>query len=93
MYIILKNGVSKGQYECVEGIATDFVSATADGHRKESFRVRTFAYSDYHISAGLNNKVFRGGPIHKSAHIRIWHIGNSILRLEVARAPVRNVVD
>jgi hypothetical protein len=70
-----------------EGVVTDFKPMPYTGHSMEKFCVARacFAYSDYVVVAGFNNTASHGGPIHDGLPVRVTYVGNSILKLEVAR--------
>jgi hypothetical protein len=55
------------------------------GHADEKFTVNgaTFSYSDYSVTAGFNNTKSHGGPIDEGKRVRVTHLGNIIVRLEV----------
>lgn len=86
-YRQLREANNKGAYEVVEGDVTDFDPMPYEGHRDERFCVnRTcFSYSDYGVTAGFNNTSSHGGPIKSGLRVRIRHVNNVIIRLEVAR--------
>jgi hypothetical protein len=55
------------------------------GHKMESFTVNgvKFEYSDFVVTPGFNNATSHGGPIREGLPVRISHIDNTILKLEV----------
>jgi hypothetical protein len=69
----------------VEGVVLHFVPMPYTGHAMERFCVSTtcFAYSDYVITGGFNNTRSHGGPIHEGLRVRIKHVDDVIVRLEV----------
>jgi hypothetical protein len=75
-----------GRCEVIEGVVTDFRPAPYDGHRDESFVVGNvrFAYSDYDAGPGFHRTRSHGGPINEGSHVRIYHVGNEIARLDIA---------
>ena len=75
-----------GRFEVAEGIVEDFVPMLHGG-RRESFTVdgRRFEYSDHFVTPGFDNSAAKGGPIRPGLNVRISHIGNVIVKLEVAR--------
>jgi hypothetical protein len=75
-----------GAYQIAEGVVTDFVPMANSGRSYESFTVdgKTFNYSDYFVTAGFNNTQSHGGPIHGGLKVRITHVNNVIIKLEVA---------
>ena len=76
-----------GKYSVVEGQVTNFVPMPYGGHARESFAVggKTFTYSDYILTGCFNNTTSHGGPIRAGLTVRISHVGNCIVRLEVAQ--------
>ena len=78
---------NSGKYKIVEGYVTDFVPMPFEGHANESFKVSgiTFSYSDYTITSGFNNTCSHGGPICGGEYVRISYVGNTIIKLEIAR--------
>ena len=71
----------------VEGIVTGFRPMPATGHAEESFCVSgaCFSYSDYVATSGFNQTSSHGGPIREGLHVRITAVGNTIVKLEVAK--------
>jgi len=57
------------------------------GHAMESFTVSgvPFSYSDYIPKAGFNQTSSHGGPIHEGLPVRIWYVGNEIVKLEIKK--------
>lgn len=76
-----------GHYSVVEGPVTDFVPMPYTGHAMERFSVQgqPFSYSDFIVTPGFRNSASHGGPIREGLYVRIAYVGNTILRLEVAR--------
>ncbi len=85
-YRSLLSAMTTGNYQISEGIVTDFVPMSPNGHSYESFTVdgKNFQYSDYVPTAGFNNTRSHGGPIRPGLKVRILHVGNAIIGLEVA---------
>jgi len=71
----------------VEGVVTNFKPMPAAGHTMERFCVseQCFAYSDYVVTGGFNNTSSHGGPIRAGLEVRVSYVGNSIVKLEVAK--------
>ncbi len=69
------------------GPVSNFVPMPQSGHADESFTVNghEFHYSDFGITAGFNNTSSHGGPIQAGLLVRVTHVGNVIVRLEVAK--------
>ena len=86
-YASLRTAMDEGRYEIVEGPVEQFDPRPPSGHKMESFVVggQRFEYSDYVITPGFRKTQSRGGPIRKGVHVRVWHVGNDIVRLEVRR--------
>jgi hypothetical protein len=70
-----------------EGPITYFKPMPAVGHAMETFCVRTqcFSYSDYILTRGFNKTSSHGGPIALGRRVRVTYVGNTILKLEIAR--------
>ena len=70
-----------------EGTVTNFEPMPVTGHAMERFCVvgKCFEYSDYVISAGFNNTSSHGGPIREGLQVRVSYVGNTIVKLEVAK--------
>ena len=45
----------------------------------------SFNYSDYGVTAGFNNSASHGEPIREGLYVRIWYLGNDILKLQVPK--------
>jgi hypothetical protein len=86
-YRSARNALEARHYAVVEGLVTNFVPMPYGGHSEESFTVggKTFTYSDFNLTAGFNNTRSHGGPIDAGELVRVSYIGNTILRLEIAR--------
>ena len=71
----------------VEGLVTHFIPMPVTGHAMESFCVSDacFNYSDYVMTAGFNTTSSHGGPIREGLPVRVTYLGNTILKLEVAK--------
>jgi hypothetical protein len=76
-----------GKASVVEGPVSQFVPMPKSGHGMERFCVSEvcFAYSDFVITSGFNNTSSHGGPIREGLPVRVTYVGNTIVRLEVAR--------
>jgi hypothetical protein len=70
-----------------EGPVTDFIPMPASGHAMETFKVQgqNFSYSDFVIVPGFHNATSHGGPIRDGLNVRVTHVGNVILKIEVAQ--------
>ena len=71
----------------VEGPVTDFVPMPKAGHAMETFRVQgqSFSYSDFVVVPGFHNATSHGGPIRDGLYVRVTHVGDVILKIEVAQ--------
>jgi hypothetical protein len=82
------NSRNYGQAQVVEGVVSYFapMSPTAKG-AVEPFCVQghCFSYSDNDSTSGFNNTSTFGGPMRLGLPMRVTHIGNTIIKLEVAR--------
>jgi hypothetical protein len=76
-----------GRAQVVEGPVMDFVPMPKAGHSSEKFCVSgtCFAYSDYRVTSGFNNTSSHGGPIREGLPVRVTHVGDVIVKLEVAK--------
>ena len=85
-YAKLRDAMRRGETQFVEGPVEGFVPMPASGHAMERFEVhgKTFAYSDYVLSAGFNTTTSHGGPIRDGRRVRVGYIRDTIVRLEVA---------
>ncbi len=72
--------------QIAEGTIQDYEFRLHDGHGFESFTVNgvRFHYSDFIPTGGYNRPASNGGVIREGLQVRIHHVGNTILRLEVA---------
>ena len=86
-YLRLASALREGRCEIVEGEVTKFHPMPAEGHHEESFDVggKHFQYADYIVIAGFNQSSSHGGPVREGIKVRIYHVGNIIARLEIAR--------
>ncbi|MEZ8149604.1 hypothetical protein AB6E95_02305 [Vibrio splendidus] len=86
LYSLLSD-YGQGEYDVVEGSVENFNPMPYGGHQQESFTVEgvKFSYSDFSISPDFNNTKSHGGPIRKGLRVRVSHIDNVILKLEVMR--------
>ena len=84
-YHRLTTGYRKGSAEYAEGVVESFSAMPAEGHRDEEFRVNgaRFHYSEFSTTCAFHNTQSQGGPLRDGLRVRIWHIGNSIIRLDV----------
>lgn len=84
-YVALRSAYRHGKFSGVEGRVADFRPMPYQGHQLECFSVQreTFCYSDYGLTAGLNNSASHGGPIRNGLPVRISYSGDTIVRLEV----------
>ena len=67
----------------VEGLVESFNPRI----KAESFIVDgvKFEYSDCNVTAGFNHMASQGGPIKKGLSVKIWYIGNEIIRLDIKK--------
>ncbi|HEY1933364.1 MAG TPA: hypothetical protein VGG99_15230 [Acetobacteraceae bacterium] len=86
-YWFAASELTAGRYSVVEGPVTHFVPMPYGGHADESFVVEghRFAYSDYVMTPGFHNSASHGGPIREGLYVRIAYVGNTILRVQIAR--------
>jgi hypothetical protein len=86
-YARLRQAIEGGRISVVEGIVGQFKPMPVTGHAMERFCVRDkcFEYSDYVITGGFNNTTSHGGPIREGLPVRVTFVGNTIVKLEIAR--------
>ena len=84
-YTTLSRARSNKNFRVAEGLVTNFFPMPAAGHANERFCVSgaCFEYSDYVVTAGFNNA--HGGPIYQRRQVRVTYVGDSIVKLEVAK--------
>ncbi|WP_058185393.1 hypothetical protein [Terracidiphilus gabretensis] len=85
-YRRLASTYRSGGYSMVEGEVDDFKPMPYEGHTDECFSVsfKRFCYSDFDSTAGFHNSSSHGGPIKQGIYARVFYIGNTIVRLDVA---------
>lgn len=78
--------LASGKASYVEGIVDNFVPESKYKYT-ESFSVRgvPFYYSDDSAPAGFNTTIWHGGPIHQGLPVRIWYVGDEIVKLEIKK--------
>lgn len=90
-YRRLRTAYETGHYQVIEGIVEQFRYHTPDQPKDESFSVNGvhFIYDESQVTAAFNQTSGHGGPIREGLAVRVWYVGNAIIRLEVAdgRAP------
>ncbi|MFL7012446.1 hypothetical protein [Enterovibrio norvegicus] len=76
-------------YEVKEGIVKDYRPLAPLQKGYESFVVegRRFSYSGASVSFGFNDTAAGGSPIREGRQVRISHVGNIIILLEVEAEP------
>jgi len=86
-YYFLKKAYDEGRYRVIEGPVTEFVPMPYSGHKRESFNVarKKFSYSNFAITSAFNNTQSHGGPISEGLYVRVTHIGDAIVKLEIRR--------
>jgi hypothetical protein len=86
-YTSLSIAEQTNRVHVVEGVVTNFKPMPVTGHAMERFCVSEacFEYSDYVITGGFNNTSSHGGSIREGLPVRVTFVGNSIVKLEVAK--------
>ena|SRR5437867_3225624 len=89
-YLELSAALRNGRCTLTEGVVTQFEPEPASGHGFESFVVdgKYFRYSVYEWSPGFHRTHLNGSPLREGVHVKIYHVGNDIARLEVARSDI-----
>jgi hypothetical protein len=84
----LHQALATGRVRIAEGQVRNFHAMPRTGHDLESFEVSgvRFSYSDYIITPGFHQTASHGGPISEGRTVRIRHVGNDILTVEVLKA-------
>jgi hypothetical protein len=84
-YTRFKTILMSNEASFVEGDITNFRPSPYFSKQPESFTVQnvTFSYHDNIETEGFNNRTSQGGPIHNGIHVRIWYLGNVILKLQI----------
>ncbi len=79
--------LASGKASYVAGTVDNFVPMPYEGHANETFAATGvfFSYSDYDVDAGFNNTSSHGGPIRQGIPVRIWYVGNEIVKLKVEK--------
>jgi hypothetical protein len=87
-YLELSAALRDGRCTITEGVVTQFQPEPPSGHGYESFSVdgKYFKYSKYVLSAGFHQTHLNGSPLREGVHVKIYHVGNDIARLEIARS-------
>jgi hypothetical protein len=86
-YLKDRDALISGKAAYVEGTVENFVPMPYTGHALESFSVNgiPFNYADGVVKAGFNNTASHGGPIRQRLYVRIWYLGNDILKLQIPK--------
>lgn len=86
-YRLARDARASHRFKVAEGLVQDFRPMPYGGHSMEHFCVdeACFEYSDYVITPGFNNTASHGGPIREGLPVRVFYVGNTIIRLEVAK--------
>jgi hypothetical protein len=86
-YVQLRRTLASGAAVVIEGRVEDFDPMPYTGHKDESFVVagKRFQYSDFDATSAFNNSKSHGGPIHEGLQVRVWYVGDRIVKLAVAR--------
>ena len=79
----LKAALNSSGAQVSEGRVEDFQPMRGGCHSDESFTVagQRFSYRDCYVTGAFNHT---GGPIYPDEQVRVTHLGNAILKLEVA---------
>ena len=74
-------------YRVVDGCLTGFDAGEHAGHSPDSIRIggRTFSYADAVLVIGFHQTEAEDGPIHADSWVRLFLVGNSIVRVDVGK--------
>ena len=83
----LTQALATHQTQVVEGPVSNYEFRMHDGHGFESFFVNGagFHYSDFVPSGGYHQPASQGGVLREGLQVRLHYLGNTILRVEIAR--------
>ena len=85
-YWTLRQRLERGEALALQGIVSDFQPAPGyKGTERFTLGGQEFSYSRFATQQGFHTLAADGGPVVKGACIRLMHIGNHILRLEVGK--------
>lgn len=87
-YAELRDAANGNDVRVEEGVITRFSPPPdAGGKGRERFCVldACFNYAEYLAYAGFHNTSAHGGPLREGLQVRVTHVGNAILKLEIAR--------
>jgi len=86
-YVQLRRALASGTASVIEGRVEGFDPMPYTGHKDESFVVagKRFQYSDFEATSAFNNSKSHGGPIDDGLQVRLWYVGNRIVKVAVAR--------
>lgn len=86
-YLALLQARDAGRSGVAEGPVTDFRPRQPGRHARERFCVQgqCFSYSDSGLTAGFSHDSFGDGLIREGLPVRVTYVGDTIVRLEVAR--------
>lgn len=79
----LQRELAAGRAEVVAGTVHDAHNYNL-GYEWFVVEGHTFSYVDSPTSVGFHQVAKNGGPIHDGVQVRVWYIGDVIVRLEVA---------
>lgn len=85
-FALYQSAIQQGDASVIEGYVENFAPKTSLSRgSSESFSVDgvVFSYSGSEFEPGFNQTKVQGGPIENGLHVRIHHIENTILRLEI----------
>lgn len=81
----VEEALAQKTYKVVDGLAVRVKPPFKDGDIYERFCVidQCFAYSDYIPTFGFHDTKLGNGPIRENLHVRVYYVGNIIIKLEV----------
>jgi hypothetical protein len=87
-YRSLKGDLDSGRVSVVEGPVSNYQPMKSGSRGEyESFTVKgvEFTYNGFALTSAFDKPAFFGGPIREGIQVRVTYVGDSIVRLEVAK--------
>ena len=65
--------------------ASSRTAARVDTKRSRAVQAMPLRYATYQIGGGLHGVAALGGPIRAGERVRVWHLGPTIVNLQIAQ--------